>query len=86
MGRMAGVFRHRRLERVLRPDRRGRRPVLLLANGVDPRDFDANQQSKYLVEVQLIETVETFAVLWLLLRKFVQGRWTPPAIGSWSTR
>ena len=45
-------------------------PLLLLANGVDPRDFDANQQSKYLVEVQLIETVETFAVLWLLLRKF----------------
>ena len=29
-------------------------PLLLLANGVDPRDFDANQQSKYLVEVQLI--------------------------------
>ena len=45
-------------------------PLLLVANGVDPRDFDANQQSKYLVEVQLIETVETFAVLWLLLRKF----------------
>ena len=45
-------------------------PLLLIANGVDPRDFDANQQSKYLVEVQLIETVETFAVLWLLLRKF----------------
>ena len=45
-------------------------PLLLIVNGVDPRAFDADQQSKYLVEVQLIETIETFLVLWLLLRKF----------------
>jgi len=45
-------------------------PALLIANGVDPRQFDSNEQSKYLVAVQLIETLETFLVLWLLLRKF----------------
>ena len=45
-------------------------PLLLVANGVDPRAFDASEQSKYLLSIQSIETAETFAVLWLLLRKF----------------
>ena len=45
-------------------------PLLLIANGVDPRSFDASEQSKYLLAIQAIETAETFLILWLLLRRF----------------
>ncbi len=45
-------------------------PLLLIANGADPRSFDASEQSKYLLAIQAIETAETFLILWLLLRRF----------------
>ena len=41
-----------------------------LAGGYDPRDFNPSEKSEYLLLIQAAETLETFFVLWLLLRKF----------------
>ena len=60
-------------------------PVLLALNGVDPRTFDPSQKTEYLLAIQAAETGIYVGVLWLLLRG-TGTTWTPPAIGSWSTR
>ena len=45
-------------------------PVFLVVNGYDPRAFNPSEKSEYLLLIQAVETLETFFVLWLLLRKF----------------
>lgn len=45
-------------------------PVLCIVNGYDPRDFNPSEKSEYILLIQAAETLETFFVLWLLLRKF----------------
>jgi hypothetical protein len=44
--------------------------VLLALNGLDPSAFTANEKSEYLLAIQAVETLETFLVLWVLLKQF----------------
>ena len=41
-----------------------------LHNGFDPRAFNPSEKVEYLLAIQTVETLVTFFVLWLLLRKF----------------